>query len=104
MTVIKDKLLLFKSHECSQDLSDEAIQEISDAAELVQLASGEYLHRASQPVESVYLIVQGRLSQTLADMHGDVLLQRFLTRGTQFGVLAAAQAEPAAARHRPRGG
>ena len=43
---------------------------------------------------SVYLIVHGRLRQTLVDMHGNVLLQRFLTRGTQFGALGAAQSDP----------
>ena len=89
-----DKLLLFKSHECSHGLSDEALKEISDAAELVRCDSGEYLHRANDPMTSVYLVVHGRLRQSLVDMHGKELLQRFLTRGMQFGALGAAQAEP----------
>ncbi len=89
-----DKLLLLKSHECSKGLSDEALKEISDAAELVRCDSGEYLHRANEPMTSVYLVVHGRLRQSLVDMHGNELLQRFLTRGMQFGVLGAAQAEP----------
>ncbi|MHC4179005.1 MAG: patatin-like phospholipase family protein, partial [Planctomycetota bacterium] len=94
MTVTDDKLLLFKSHECSKGLSDEALKEISDAAELVRCDSGEYLHRANEPMTSVYLVVHGRLRQSLVDMHGNELLQRFLTRGMQFGALGAAQAEP----------
>jgi NTE family protein len=94
MEITNDKLLLFKSHECSQGLSDEALKEISDAAELVRCDSGEYVHRANQPMTSVYLIVHGRLRQSLVDMQGNELLHRFLTRGTQFGVLGAAQAEP----------
>ena len=94
MTVTNDKLLLFKSHECSQGLSDEALKEISDAAEIVRCDSGEYLHRAHEPMTSVYLIVHGRLRQSLVDMQGNELLHRFLSRGTQFGVLGAAQAEP----------
>ena len=94
MSVTSDKLLLFRSHECSRGLSDEAVEEICDAAELVQLDSEEYLHRADQVTTSVYLVVHGRLKQSVVDMHGHVLLQRFLTRGSQFGLLAAAQAEP----------
>jgi NTE family protein len=94
MNVTDDKLLLFKSHECSKGLSDEALKEISDAAELVRCDSGEYLHRADQPMTSVYLVVHGRLKQSVVDMHGNELLRRVLTRGMQFGALGAAQAEP----------
>ena len=43
---------------------------------------------------SVYLVVHGRLRQSVVDIHGNELLQRFLTRGMQFGALGAAQAEP----------
>jgi predicted acylesterase/phospholipase RssA/CRP-like cAMP-binding protein len=92
--VTDDRLLLFKSHECSKGLSDEALKEISDAAELVRCDAGEYLHRANEPMTSVYLVVHGRLKQSVVDMHGNELLQRFLTRGMQFGALGAAQAEP----------
>ncbi|MDC0936647.1 cyclic nucleotide-binding and patatin-like phospholipase domain-containing protein [Pirellulales bacterium] len=94
MSVTQDKLLLFKSHEYSRGLSDETLQEISDAAELVQFDAGEHIHRANQAMESVYLVVHGRLKQTVVDMHGNVLLRRFLTPGSQFGLLGAAQAEP----------
>ena len=89
-----DKLLLFKSHGCSQGLDEGALKEISDAAELVRCETGEYLHRANEQMTSVYLIVHGRLKQSLVDIHGREVLQRFLTRGGQFGVLGAAQAEP----------
>jgi NTE family protein len=94
VTVTDDKLLLFKSHECSRGLTDEALQEISGAAELVRCDSGEYLHHADQPLTSVYLVVHGRLRRSLVDIDGKELLHGFLTRGTQFGALGAAQAEP----------
>ncbi|PHR89060.1 MAG: hypothetical protein COA78_36040 [Blastopirellula sp.] len=94
MAITTDKLLLFKSHECSNGLSDEALQEIADTAELVQVNTGDYLHRANQKLNSVYFVVHGRLKQSIVDMHGNVLLQHFLTRGTQFGALGAAQADP----------
>jgi NTE family protein len=94
LTITTDKLLLLKSHECSNGLNDEALQEIANTAELVQVDSGEYLHRANQKLTSVYFIVHGRLKQSIVDMHGNVLLQHFLSRGTQFGALGAAQADP----------
>ena len=94
MTTTTDKLLLFKSHDCSHGLSDAALGEISDAAELVQFDSGEYLHRANQPIASVSFVVHGRLKQSVVDIHGGQLLGRFLTRGSQFGALGAAQADP----------
>jgi len=94
MSITEDKLLLFRSHECSRGLSDEALQEISGAAELVQLDSGDYLHHANEVVSSVYLIVHGRLEQSIVDLHGHVLFQRSLLPGSQFGVLAVVQADP----------
>ncbi len=94
MAVTQDKLLLFKSHDCSRGLSDEELTEISDAAELVQYDSDEYLHRSNQPMTSVYFIVHGRFKQAVVDLHGNTILQRYLTRGSQFGALGAAQADP----------
>jgi len=79
---------------CSHGLSNEAIEEICDAAELEQFEPGEYLHRSNEVMTSVCLIVHGRIKQTLIDMHGRVMLERFLTRGSQFGLLGAAEAEP----------
>ena len=94
MPVTTDKLLLFRSHECSKGLSDDVQREISDAAELVQYDSGDFVHRSNQPMTSVFFVVHGRLRQSVVDMHGNVLSQRFLTRGSQFGALGAAQADP----------
>ena len=94
VSATNDTLLLFRSHECSSGLSDEALREISDAAELVQFDSDEYVHHANQTLTAVYLIVHGRLKQSAVDMHCNILLQRFLTRGSQFGALAATHSEP----------
>ncbi len=94
MAVTNDKLLLLKSHECSKGLSDETLQEIADAAELVSLESGEFLHHANEALASVFLIVHGRLKQSLVDLHGNVLMERFATCGSQFGVLSAVEQVP----------
>ena len=94
MSVTNDKVLLFRSHECARGLSDEAVRDICDAAELVRYAPGDVLHRANDRLDVVYFIVHGRIKQSVLDIHGNPLLQRFLTRGSQFGALAAAQTEP----------
>lgn len=94
MSITNDKLLLFRSHECSSGLNETALREISDAAELVQLEPGDYLHHANEAVTAVSLVVHGRLKQSVVDMHGNIMLQRFLTRGSQFGALGASQADP----------
>ena len=85
MTGTDDKLLLLKSHVVARGLSDNALQEIAGAAELIRLAPGDYMHRAMHPLSTVYLIVHGRLKQSVVDINGNQLMQRFLTRGTQFG-------------------
>ena len=87
---------LFKMHPCSHNLGHEALTEISNAMELITCPSGHVVHRAGQPVDSVYLIVHGRLSVEAVDMHGRTVMQRFHRGGEQFGGLAAALAEPAA--------
>ena len=75
-------------------MSEEALTEISDAAELVQFESGDLVHHADQALESMFLVVHGRLKQSVVDIHGNTLLQRFLTRGSQFCALGAAQCDP----------
>ncbi len=52
------------------------------------------VHRANQAISAVHFVVHGRLKQSVVDMHSNVLLQRFLTRGSQFGALGAAQSDP----------
>lgn len=95
MSEIDDRLQLLKLHPCSRGLDDEALREIADATELIRCSPGQQLHRAEEPITSVYLIIHGRLRLTLVDLHGDVIMQRYQTSGDQFGGLAAALAEPA---------
>ncbi|MEO1980797.1 MAG: Crp/Fnr family transcriptional regulator [Fuerstiella sp.] len=89
-----DKYLLLKMHPCSQGLNDEAVREISEHCELLKIDSGEYVHRAHQPFDSVFLLVHGRIKQSLIDGQGNVMLQRYQTAGGQIGALAAALGEP----------
>jgi NTE family protein len=92
--VTDDKFLLLKMHGCSKGLSDAALREIADAAELLRCRPGEYLHHAHHTITSVFLLIHGRLSLSLIDVHGNVILQRYQTAGGQFGAVAAALSEP----------
>lgn len=91
----EEKLHLFKLHPCARDLSSEALQEIAAACELLRCPSGEIVHRANDPMTSVYLIIHGRLKVEVTDVSGNVLLERHHGAGDQFGGLAAALGEPA---------
>lgn len=90
-----DKLLLLKMHGCSKGLSDEALKEIADAAELLQCSPGDYIHHANQRITSVFLIIHGRIKTLMVDVHGNVILQRYHTAGDQVGAIGAALSEPA---------
>jgi len=92
--VTDDKLLLLKTHGCSKGLSDEVLQEIADAAELLRCNVGEYVHHANQQITSVYLIIHGRLKLSLVDVHGNVVTERHQTAGGQVGAIGAALSEP----------
>ena len=85
-----DKVLLLKSHPCARGLSDEVLEEIAEAAEMIRCEPGDVVCRADEPVTSVYLIVHGRLRLNLLDIHGKVVMQRFQSAGGQFGGLTAA--------------
>ena len=90
------KYIWLLRHPCAKGLTDEAIHEIADAATLIEIGTDEYLHRAEDILNCLYLVVQGRLKTSMINIHGKELVQRFITRGSQFGALAAAQVEPVA--------
>ncbi len=89
-----EKILLLKLHGCSKGLSDEALKEIADAAELLRCGAGDYIHHAFQQITSVFLVIHGRLKLSLLDVHGNVVMQRYQTAGGQFGAIGAALSEP----------
>jgi NTE family protein len=95
IALTEDKFLLLKRHICSDGLTDEVVQEIADHCELVKCEPGEYLHRPDQKFTSIYLLIYGRIKQSIMDFRGNVLIQRHQTAGAQFGALACALGEPA---------
>jgi CRP-like cAMP-binding protein len=88
--VTDKKFLLLKMHPCVGGLSDEAVQEIADAAELLYFNSGDVVHRPNEVVTSVNLVIHGRLRLSLMDLHGDVSLRMYEHAGGQYGGLTAA--------------
>ncbi len=89
-----DKVLLLKMHDCAKGLTEDVVREIANECELLKVDSGEFLHQASQPFDSIYLVIHGRAKSSLLDIRGNVISQREETAGGQFGALAAALGEP----------
>ena len=91
----EDKFRLLKQHVCSEGLNDELVREIADECELVRLEPGDYLHRASEIFECIFLLIHGRIKQSLLDFQGNIMVQRHHSAGAHFGALASALGEPA---------
>ncbi len=81
-------------HTCVDGLSDDVIQLIAKACQLVRCDSGEILHSANHPIDSVYLLIHGRIVQSLFDIQGNLLMRSDQTSGGQLGALGAALGEP----------
>ena len=91
------KLLLLKSHQCAEGLTDEELNEVADCAEIVEYDTGDYAHRVDQRVTAIQMIVQGRFQGTALDRRGQPVLNLVFTRGDVFGAVAAADGEPLSA-------
>jgi predicted acylesterase/phospholipase RssA/CRP-like cAMP-binding protein len=83
-----------KSSKWAESLSDEAIKEFSEAAELVECKENEVVHRAEDKLTAVYFVVRGRIQQTIMDRFGREILQRSLIRGAVFGLFSIARPDP----------
>lgn len=90
----EEKSLLLKLHPCAFGLDDEAINEIAQAAELVRCDAGDIICQTEDVLDSVYLIVHGRLRVSAYDSRGRLVMQRFHSAGSQFGGVGASLAEP----------
>jgi NTE family protein len=95
LSLTNDKFLLLKRHPCSKNLSNDLVTEIASQCEVIQCAPGETPQQVNQAFHSVYLMIHGRMRQTLYDFQGRIVAERFQVAGEQFGALAAAMGEPA---------
>lgn len=55
------------------------------------------MHRASEKLTAVFFIVSGRLQATAFDMFGTAVLERYLVRGSAYGLFSVANPEQATA-------
>ena len=85
---------LFRLHPCAAGLSDEAVDAITEASELIRCRRGDMICHAHEPVTSIYFIIHGRLRLYLLDVHGNVLVETSQSAGMQFGALAASLVDP----------
>lgn len=89
-----DKYLLFRSHPSAKGLDEAAAREIAEECEIFRLRGQEYLHRANEAFDSIYLLIHGRINQRLLDPQGKEIVNKTQTAGAQIGAMAAALGEP----------
>lgn len=85
---------LVKMHDYFRGVSEEAIADFSECAQVCHFDSGEYVHHANDPIESINFIVRGRVKAVYIDRQGVERLFRIAARGEQFGFVGAALEEP----------
>jgi len=85
---------LLKLHEYFHHVSDEALHEVADAAQVLQFPAGVVVHEPDSIVNSIRFVLQGRLKALRIDIKGNESLFRMIERGEQFGMMVGALAEP----------
>ncbi len=84
-----------KVHQLTQGLSDEQLEKIAKCAELISLSTGELLFQPGDIIDSIYLVVAGRLSISIVHPGGREQPLYTVGPGNQFGVIAAIYGEKA---------
>ena len=80
-------LTLLRIHDACQGLSVDEIETIAAKTEVVQLAAGKPVHSAGQPIDAVYIVVEGRLEMIARSPDGRQRTIRYISAGDQFGAL-----------------
>ena len=63
-------LTYIKRSSWTEGLSDEALKEFSEAAELVEYKEDEVVHRAEDELTAVYFVARGRVQEIITDKFG----------------------------------
>ena len=79
----------------ASSLSDETLNSISENVIVAEVPTGEVVLAAGAPLEDVYFVVQGRLSATIRDAFGNLVVSRVMSRGMAVGVFAMALGQDA---------
>ncbi len=77
----------------TKGISEEAMGEIIEASEFMEVAEGEFIHRVGETLTAAYFVTQGRLWASVHDLFGKQVLERAMVRGDCFGLFAVAQPE-----------
>ena len=86
--------LLLQRHQITEGLTEEQVLEQSTICEQITLQTGDILHSAGETVDSIFLLVQGRLKQTTQASNSLDRVNNYMVPGTQFGGVAAVRNEP----------
>jgi predicted acylesterase/phospholipase RssA/CRP-like cAMP-binding protein len=74
-------------------LSEESRRALAESVTPMELGTGDIVVRPGSSVDNVSFIIQGRLSATVRDAFGNMVLERTLTRGMAIGIFAMALGE-----------
>ena len=69
-------------------LTPEQLDAVAACGTLVRTTTGQYVQRASDPVDSIYLVISGRLALTRDTPNGDEERLYSAGSGSQFGVMS----------------
>ena len=80
-------LSLIRIHDACHGLSDDEVQSVAAQGQIVHAKAGEIIHAAGQNLESMYLVLRGRLKMMLKTPGGRRQTIRYVAVGDQFGAL-----------------
>ncbi|MGI9517318.1 MAG: patatin-like phospholipase family protein [Pirellulaceae bacterium] len=80
-------LALLRIHDACRGLSHDDVKVIAQKVQVVRAAAGDQLHTARDPLNAVYIVVEGRLKMTLEMPDGSRRTIRYIAAGDQFGAL-----------------
>jgi predicted acylesterase/phospholipase RssA/CRP-like cAMP-binding protein len=97
INAIDTRSAVFRASPVFAGLSREALTEIIEAMEVVHLASGELLFRAGDCSDSLYVVLHGRLRESVAGGDGRDSVVREAGRGENVGEYALLTGKPRSA-------
>ena len=83
----------FRGQDLFQHLRPDQVNTLSEAAEGVSLKAGETVYRRGDPNDSLYIVIQGRVSLTMPESEDVRLLIDEVGKGEMFGYGACLQLE-----------
>ena len=97
INAIDTRSVILRASDLFAGLSREALDEIVGAMELVHLASGELLFRAGDHSDSLYVVLHGRLRESITGTDGRESFIREAGRGENIGEYALLTGKPRSA-------